>query len=355
MLADPDGDGKFKELAASSQHRTGKFLADRPGLQKVEFDTLFGSSGSDSTPACGRLLARRGGGGWERIWTSVSMPLLFTANPITGDFDHDGRLDVAVTPWYDLWIFDLLTGKFKSKARYTPPGAESGRAYGWLGAYDFDGDGRLEFVVLGDFENFMAVLGWKDGQLVPLWSRLIERGITLKKTMLKTGVLPVQDIDGDGRPEIVISLYNATGDGRWHTLALEGLSGRAILDLPDQALCGVADLDGDHAADLACTRARSALIPERSTLSVFGFKGRRLVTHWHEEDSAFETHALADLPANVNTNAGTGTTTLLVVPGQENQRSLFFSRRTLDPAAGQVELSAWQANEYAGRSRSAVA
>ena len=147
------------------------------------------------------------------------MPLLYTPNPITGDFDHDGKLDVAVTPWYELWIFDLLTGTFKTKARYTPPGAESGRAYGWLGACDLDGDGKTEFIVLGDFENFMAVLGWKDGKLAPLWSRLIERGITLKKTILRTGVLPVQDIDGDGRPELVVSLHRGDDDGRWHTLA----------------------------------------------------------------------------------------------------------------------------------------
>lgn len=349
-LADLDGDGKARELAASPQHRIGKFLDDRPGLQKLEFDSLFGTSGDHPPPAAGRLLARSGGG-WERVWASDPMPWLFTANPITGDFDHDGRLDVAATPWYDLWIFDLATGKFKAKARYTPEGAESGRAYGWLGAADFDGDGKQEFVVLGDFENFMTVLGWKDGKLAPLWSRLIERGITMKKTIVRTGVLPVQDIDGDGRPEIVLSLFTATGDGRWHTLALDGMTGRTRLDLPDQVLSGVPDLDGDGAADLACTATRGALIPDRSTLTIHGFKDSQHVMRWREEDAAFQIQPLSELPAGVNTNASTGTTTLLTVPAKRKGRPFFHTRRTLDRAAARVELTVWRADEQ-GRIKS---
>ncbi len=224
-VADLDGDGKFQEVAASSQHRVAKLLHDRAGLQKVVFDSLFSADDPSSAQAVGKLLVRRNRG-WEPLWKSVAIPMLYAPNPITGDFDHDGRLEVAVTPWYDLWVFDLITGKQKARARFTPPGAESGRAYGWLGAFDLDGDGRREFVVLGDFENFFAVLGWKDGKLVPLWTRLIERGITMKKTVLKTGILPVQDVDGDGLPEFVVSLFNGSGDGRWHILALEGMTGR---------------------------------------------------------------------------------------------------------------------------------
>jgi len=343
-LMDLDGDGKSQEIGESPQHRTGKFLPDRPGLQKVVFDSLFNASDQGSARAVGRLLARRNGG-WEPLWSTESIPLLYAANPITGDFDRDGQLEVAVTPWYDLWILDLTTGRLEAKARYTPPGAESGRAYGWLGAFDLDGDGRREFVILGDFENFFAVLGWKDGKLAPIWTKLIERGITLKKTILRTGVLPVQDLDGDGLPEIVVSLFNGGGDGRWHTLALEGMTGRTKLDLPDQTLSGFIDVDGDGAVEMACTATRGSLIPERSTLSVIGFKGRTPLTRWREGEAEFQVQPLAKLPAHVNTNGGTGTTTLLTVVPNREVPPIFITRRSLDPSAGRIELSAWQSDK----------
>ena len=346
---DLDGDSKFQEIAASPLHRVGKVLPDRPGFQKVVFDSLFSASDPGAAQAFGRLLARRHGG-WEPLWSTEPIPMLYTANPITGDFDGDGQLEVAVTPWYDLWILDLITGRLEAKARFTPPGAESGRAYGWLGSFDLDGDGRREFVVLGDFENFFTVLGWKDGKLAPLWTRLIERGITLKKTILRTGILPVQDVDGDGLPEILVSLFNGGGDGRWHTLALEGMTGRTKLDLPDQALSGLTDVDGDGVAELACTATLGSLIPDRSTLSVIGFKGRTPTTRWRASEAEFQVQPLAVLPAHVNTNAGTGATTLLTVAAKREGRPIFITRRLGHASSGTIELSAWQSDSQ-GRIR----
>jgi hypothetical protein len=37
--------------------------------------------------------------------------MLYAANPITCDFENDGQFEVAVTPWYDLWMLDLATGR----------------------------------------------------------------------------------------------------------------------------------------------------------------------------------------------------------------------------------------------------
>ena len=72
------------------------------------------------------------------------------------------------------------------------------------------------------------MLGWKDGRLVKLWGRLIEHGIERKQTILRPGVDPVQDVDGDGRPEIVVSIFNASGDDKWHVEVLEGACDRIM-------------------------------------------------------------------------------------------------------------------------------
>ena len=64
----------------------------------------------------------------------------------------------------------------------------------------------------------------------------------------RSGQLDAEDVDGDGRPEIVVSLFNATRDGRWHVQVLEGMTGRIKADLPDRYLSGLRDVDGDGAA-----------------------------------------------------------------------------------------------------------
>ena len=100
--------------------------------------------------------------------------------------------------------------------------------------------------------------------------------------------MPVQDIDGDGLPEFVVSLFNGACDGRWHVLALEGMTGRTKLDLPDQVLSGLIDLEGDGTAELACTATQSSLIPERSTLTIIGFKRGTPMTRWRESEAEFQ-------------------------------------------------------------------
>ena len=50
-------------------------------------------------------------------------------------------------------------------------------------------------------------------------------GIGNKKTLFRPGEEPVQDIDGDGKMEIVVSQFNTTGDDKWHVVALDAMTG----------------------------------------------------------------------------------------------------------------------------------
>lgn len=344
---DLDSDGNLTAISPSTSHKIGKFLLDRPGLQKVEFESLFQKVGAsppgEEAQVFGRLMARKNGQ-WEQVWQSDPIPLLYSANAIVGDFDSDGELEVALVPWYDLWVLDLKSGKLETKCRFTPPGAESGRAYGWLGAFDLDGDGKQEFIVIGDFENQIDILCWKGGQLHVLWQRLIERGITRKETALHPGVNPVADVDGDRRLEITVSMFNASGDDKWHVIVLDGMTGETKLDLPNQYLTGLCDLDGDGVAELFCTLTQGALIPTRSQLSVISFKDSKATTRWQENDASFQTQPVQDFPLNVNSCAATGRMTLLTGAVEPTGKPLFFTRKAIGLATGLVELTAWQAD-----------
>ena len=167
----------------------------------------------------------------------------------------------------------------------------------------------------------------------------------MKKTILRTGILPVQDVDGDGRPEIVVSLFNGGGDGRWHTLALEGMTGRTKLDLPAQALSGLVDVDGDGAVELACTATVGALSPRSLDPERDPRQGRAPSPAGRKRTPSFRSSRLPSSRRHVNTNNGPGMTALLAVTMGPGTHPTFVTRRVVDPAAGRVELSAWASDD----------
>ena len=143
-------------------YQVGKFLPEESGLQIVQCESCFQKYASYQPPGTGefcQLLTRRNGE-WQQVWKSELIPDVFVPNVLAGDFDHDGKLEVAFTPWYDLLVLDMATGKLKDKCRFSPPGAESGRAYGYLGCLRPRWRRQAGVCSPPDFENQMAVLGW---------------------------------------------------------------------------------------------------------------------------------------------------------------------------------------------------
>jgi hypothetical protein len=207
----------------SGEHKVGDYLPELPGYERISCDTgrfQIGAEGNDPLPC---YLQNWKASQWETVWTSIpfdgfSDSMSTTGQPIVGDFDNDGELETAVVPWYSMQILDLATGKHEQTGTYqepTGPGdPTTGRPYGFFGAYNLDDDPKSEFVILGDFEMFVSVLGWRDGGLIELWDHQIEAGTFLNKAAHHTGVNPVADIDGDGLPEIVTSIYNENDDHR---------------------------------------------------------------------------------------------------------------------------------------------
>jgi hypothetical protein len=336
---DLDNNGNFTPIGPDRSYKIGKFTADN-GLQKVVSDSQFAG---DPSSLHVRLF-KRVNGAWSQSWQSEHVPELFVGNPLVADFDNDGRLEAAVTAWYNVWVFDMATGATKYKCYYMPSGAESGRGYGWFGASDINGDGKQEFVVMADFENHVDVLGWNaGGQLVRLWGRLIERGIIDKKTTLWSTTNPVQDVDGDGQKEVLVSIYNETGDNRWHMQVLNGMTGQVKLDLTDQCLTGVCDVEGDGVPEMFCTSGSAQSAPEVGDLSVLSFNGGSLQTIWQNgTDSSFQRQNLTDFPLTANSNAASGRMALLAGPVVSGGLPVFFTRKTVDALTSMTEVTAWQ-------------
>ena len=315
--------------------KIGNFIAGSASFQEVAFDSCFTSADY----GYGHLYQWQNGN-WVEQWKTEPILGLCVAQPIIGDFEHNGRLEVAAQPFFDIRVYDLLTGTLKSSARVTPDDVLTGREYGWVGAYDLNGDGTQEIVSIGTVEKYIAVMGWQNGQLVKLWDHTIEILHQLAQTIQWAGEYPVQDIDGDGMLDVVTSIYNESGDGQWHVVARDGLTGNVLLDQPGRFLVGMADVNGDGVAEMLTMATSGELTPDYGQVDVVSFRGRTLTTLLELNGVGLATQVVESLPLNINTNDQL--TALVAGPIAKGGLPVFFTRRVVDASHGTTELTPWQ-------------
>ena len=301
-------------------------LPDDPGPEKIVFESGFGKpSVKGQWQQCvGRCYARRAGQ-WVQVWQTAPIDLLFQPMPMVGDFDGDGRLEIAVLPFHELLLFEARTGEIKDRCRFTET-----RSYGFFGVYDFDHDGRKEFLVMSDFSKHIDVLGFRAGKLFLLWQQNIELDISNPQKVLRVPPQPVADIDGDGHDEVLASIYNGAGDDRWHLVAYDALTGAVRTDLVDQQLVGLLDLDRDGVTELLTTESVGATTPQFGTIAIWSLRSGTPKRLWSMAQSAWQTQDEV-LPGNIKSSATLGKRTVLsqtvgnetlVVIGQEQEGGL---------------------------------
>jgi len=309
---DLDRMGEFTHFISdplkANDYKIGDFLPHVPGLEKIEW--LL----ADAEDYPIRLYHRQASD-WSVYWqarSSFSTSGATNRNVIVGDFDNDGRLEVVGLWRYHAMMVDLETGNLKQTCQFLDINEYSGRPYGWFEAKDFNGNGKQEMVILADLEKHLDVLGWKKGKWVKLWSRYIVPA-NESKVLVIPGVNPVEDIDGDKTAEIVLSLYNydykttTIGDGKWHVVALEPMTGMLKLDLSDMYLSGMCDLDGDGAMELFVTPTTAEQVERVSILKIYSFQQGNLSIRWQSlKPMDYQTQDINDFPLDQTTSSSNG-------------------------------------------------
>jgi outer membrane protein assembly factor BamB len=308
-LTPPQGEiaGRVQPISQTATVTYARVLPDTPGLQKLEFESAFSkptTNGDWAHDCVGRCFAWRNDA-WVQVWQSAPIDMLFSPYPIVGDFDADGAQEVAILPWKSLLILDARTGRIKAQCRFT-----EGRSYGFFGVYDLDGDGKSEFVIQADFAKHVDVLGYRDGKLTLLWQREIEMDISDPQKVLHVPPRPVGDVDGDGKQEVLVNLFNGTGDGRWRLTIHDGLTGTVRAELSEEYLAGVADVDGDGVTELLTVHCAGAGVPDYGRVGVWNLKGGKPVTLWQREETGWQM-GTPPLPLNVNSGATLGNRDIL--------------------------------------------
>lgn len=213
----------FTSLTLAARQGHSQFvLKPVPGLSGVSAGSVawcdFDNDGQLDFVLSGSLsisLWHNTGGGFSNVTASVApgLPGLYDSAVAWGDFDNDGRLDLLITGLTNFSggaISQVWRNTGSTFTNVSIPGlaglGESSAAWA-----DFDGDGRLDFLISGTSN------GVSSGAISQLW-RNMGNGFTNVPIPGLAGAyfgsIAWGDFDNDGRPDFLISgITNSnTGD-----------------------------------------------------------------------------------------------------------------------------------------------
>lgn len=230
----------------------------------------------------------RNGRGSGVLTHTLWMDDAFHPTVAAADMDNDGVDELVVSKLSGLYVFNVLTGTMVQSVRWTSNG-ERHRNYGLLQLVDIDGDGAREVVIVAErVARHISVIG-NDGKgnLSLLWDRFIEFIYPDDTTELRHTGNSVQDVDGDGRPELVVSLFNGRKDGCWWLEVIDPVTGVVKTAMKDKYLWGVQDVDGDGVYELLIGTERLRNPSPFSSVEVVALRALTPVTLWRCDRARF--------------------------------------------------------------------
>lgn len=332
---DLDGRGTLRPAVESFHERWAKVLPGIPGYQRIGWNHTW----TDQAVCRLQLFAYDRGFDQPRsVWQSdPPESVVFNPLSVVFDIDSDGVQEICVAAHYRVMIFEGTTGRKETELRY-----HSSRPYGWFGLADVDGDGQMELVTIGDFQSHVDVLKYdpkrpEAERLSVKWRRDIETNIEERKKWPQVGPHPLADVNGDGRPELLLSLFNDTGDGEWHAVVLDAANGRTIWDLPRRFIQGSADVDGDGAAEAFLATTNGELVPNCGKIELVATQGQKPAVRQSYHNAAW---CVADLPCFESTWSTTASQGMQHVLLRGKARPTFFVKTWDGSESRRVALSA---------------
>ncbi len=332
---DLDGSGVLRPARESFHERWARILPDVAGRQRVAWNHTW----TDQKVCRLQLFAYdEGFDRPRRVWeTDPPEGVIFSPLNVVFDIDGDGVQEICTAAHYRVMIFEGTTGRKETELRY-----HSSRPYGWFGLADVDVDGQMELVTIGDFQSHVDVLELDPNRpeaerLSVKWRRDIEQNIDERKKWPQVGPRPLADVTGDGRPEIVLNLFNDTGDGHWHAVVLDAAAGDLFCDLPRRFVQGMADVNDDGQAELFVAGTKGVLVLTCGQIELVALDGRTPTVLWSRQDAGWCTADLPRLGQTWSTTASQGMRHVLL---SSDERPAFLVSAWGQGDSGNVSLSA---------------
>ena len=343
---DLDGSGTLRSPAESYHERWAKILPEVKGWQRVAWNETW----TDQKVCRLQLFAYDQGFSRPRLVWQTDPPesTIFQPLNIIYDLDGDGHQEICVAAHYRVMIFDGATGRKETELRY-----HQSRPYGWFGLANVDATGPMELITIGDFQSHIDVLNYdptkpEQERLSVRWRRDIEQAIEERTKWPQLGPHPVADVMGDARLELVLNLFNDTGDGQWHAVVLDASTGAQLQDFPRRFVQGTKDIDGDGKAELFLAGTEGLLVPGFGKIELVSLRPVGPVVRWSRENAAW---GCADLPwmeTNWSTTASQGMRDILVTERSAGARPTFLvaerNPQSEAPFSTTLRAMSWGAN-----------
>ncbi len=269
------------------------------------------------------------------------------------DIDNCGEDEIFVTKLGAVYLIEFKTGKIKKQIDWIS-GGQRRRNYGLFVTKDIDNDGNLEFTVVSSLVSRHLSMVKNDGKgnFSVGWDRFIEHIYPTDTTEVRFTYNSINDVDGDGYPDMVVSLYNTRGDGRWYTEIVDPLTGNIKYEIPDIFIWGLQDVDNDGVYEIFGSKEFKRIQGDFSELYMFDFSGGKFTEKKIKANAAFATRYInskSDLAifrfeqlaeelwsAKFNGNdyilsierEGDGMNLLLVNPDNLSEKKIFFDNTT---------------------------
>jgi hypothetical protein len=199
------------------------------------------------------------------------------------DMDGDGRTEMVMISHEHAWLYDLETGAAKADFQWGP----QIRSYWATCAAVALKPGELPTLLTINPHQPGVKAVKQDGKSGSiLWKAVVGKVEDQYQAHVKIGPGapdPFVDLDGDGQIEIMATVTNEHDDRLPHLVIFGADRGDRLLDEPNLTVLTVDDLDGDGKPEL--------LIRDGEALRIANFDGKRLVERWSVKDAEAVAHA----------------------------------------------------------------
>jgi hypothetical protein len=178
------------------------------------------------------------------------------------DLRGDGNQQMVVISHEQIWAFDPRTGKQSFYAPYSP---SIRTYYATVAAIKLQPKDTCPALVMINphLPGLKAVN--QDGKTFAreLWKVVVggkEDQYQKSVTIAPAGPGLVYDLENDGCYQVLASIKNEHGDGKSHLVVFDARTGKRLADLPDAEVLAVDDLDGDGRPEILLRRGKVLLI-----------------------------------------------------------------------------------------------
>jgi len=203
---------------------------------------------------------------------------------LQSDLDGDGVDELVVECHSHMWFLDAITGSVKHYVQWDVSPANV-RSYGLVRFLDLNGDGREDFLCIADFAQHHEVLINRQGKMEKAWHHGWPESVTTGKIVTTWPEPPQADVDGDGKLEIVVSMFNSEHDNAWMVRVYDAATGKWKYRCPGAIAARCVDVDGDGVAEILVNRSNDPSQTKLEGAELLGVTQGNLKVLWEDRQA----------------------------------------------------------------------